>query len=289
MRLAAGPVVGGGMRHGTVAEAVILARMPEQTAPLDERNAAFWDELCGSSLARSLGITDASAESLARFDAAYMSHYPYLARYLDHPLDGRPVLEVGLGYGTLSGELIARGADYHGLDIARGPVEMVRHRWRLAGGADAEERVLQGSALEVPFPDSRFDYVFTIGCLHHTGDLPRAVDEVRRVLRPGGTALVMLYNAYSFRRLVKVGLPARLRSRPSAERVAALYDTNAAGEAAPHTDYVSPAQVRRLFAGFGSVKIDRRNFDGLPYVRREHLLGTVDRILGLDLYITARR
>jgi len=109
------------------------------------------------------------------------------------------------------------------------------------------------------------------------------------VLRPGGTAIVMLYNAYSFRRLIKVGLPSRLKRPPTSDEVAALYDTNSAGEAAPHTDYVSPSQVRRLFAGFASVSIDRRNFDALPYVGRDRLLGNIDRVLGLDLYITARR
>ena len=61
------------------------------------------------------------------------------------------------------------------------------------------------------------------------------------------------------------------------------------GEAAPHTEYVSPFQVRRLFAGFSSVEIDRRNFDSLPYVPRRLLLGTVSHALGLDLYITANR
>ena len=256
---------------------------------IDAGNARFWDELCGSALARSLGIADASPESLRRFDDAYMGHYPYLAGYLDRLRAGEPALEIGLGYGTLSSALMARGADYHGVDIAAGPVEMVRHRWQLAGGSDAERRVVQGSALELPFPDARFGSVFTIGCLHHTGNLPHAVDEVRRVLRPGGTAVVMLYNAYSFRRLMQVGLPARLRTRLSAQQLAALYDTNAAGEAAPHTDYVSPFQVRRLFAGFASVAIDRRNFQGLRYIGRDPLLGTVDRVLGLDLYITATR
>jgi SAM-dependent methyltransferase len=264
---------------------------PAQTSQpaLDDRNAAFWDELCGSSMARTLGITDASAESLRRFDAEYFRHYPYLERYLEHPLEGAEVLEIGLGYGTLSARLMERGASYHGLDIAEGPVEMVRHRWRLAGGEGAEQRIVQGSALEIPFPDAAFDYVYTIGCLHHTGNLPRSVDEVRRVLRPGGTAVVMLYNAYSFRRLIKVGLPSRLKRPPTSDEVAALYDTNSAGEAAPHTDYVSPSQVRRLFAGYASVSIERRNFDGLPYIGRDRLLGTIDRVLGLDLYITARR
>ena len=256
---------------------------------LDDRNAAFWDELCGSAMARKLGITDASPASLRRFDDEYLRHYPYLAHYLEHPLDGAEVLEIGLGYGTLSARLMERGASYHGLDIAEGPVEMVRQRWRRTGGQDAERRIVQGSALAIPFPDAAFDYVYTIGCLHHTGNLPRSVDEVRRVLRPGGAAIVMLYNAYSFRRLIKVGLPSRLKRPRTSAEVAALYDTNAAGEAAPHTDYVSPAQVRRLFAGFASVSIDRRNFDAVPYLGRDRLLGTIDRVLGLDLYITAHR
>ena len=263
--------------------------MPDPTTALDERNATFWDELCGTSMARKLGITDASPESLRRFDEEYLSHYPYLQQYLDLPLAGAEVLEIGLGYGTLSGQLMARGASYHGLDIAEGPVEMARHRWRQAGGQDAERRVVRGSVLELPFPDERFDFVYTIGCLHHTGDLPRAVEEVRRVLRPGGTAVVMLYNLHSYRQLVKVRIPELLDRRRTRDEVAALYDTNAAGDAAPHTDRVSVDQVRRLFAGFASVQIDRRNFDNLRFVRRERLLGTLDRVLGLDLYITARR
>ena len=256
---------------------------------LDERNAAFWDELCGSAMARSLGITDASPASLERFDREYLSHYPYLPQYLDHPLRDAEVLEIGLGYGTLSEQLMQRGASYHGLDIAEGPVNMVRDRWRRTGGQDAESRVLQGSVLELPFADEHFDYVFTIGCLHHTGDLPRAVHEVERVLKRGGTAVVMLYNLHSYRQLVKVRIP-ELRSRArSRDQVAALYDTNTAGDAAPHTDYVSADQVRRLFAGFSDVRIDRRNFDNTRFVSRERLLGTIDRLLGLDLYITARR
>jgi hypothetical protein len=99
----------------------------------------------------------------------------------------------------------------------------------------------------------------------------------------------MLYNLHSYRQLVKVRIPELLDRRRTRDEVAALYDTNAAGDAAPHTDRVSAHQVRRLFAGFAPVQIDRRNFDNLRFVRRERLLGTLDRALGLDLYITARR
>ena len=63
---------------------------PGQTAT-DARNAAFWDELCGSALARQIGVQDASADSLARFDAAYMASYPYLGSYLPDRFDGAQV------------------------------------------------------------------------------------------------------------------------------------------------------------------------------------------------------
>ena len=258
-------------------------------ADLDVRNARFWDELCGSVMARRLGITDASAESLARFDAAYFGRYPYLEQYLPARLDGETVLEVGLGYGALASALVRRGADYHGVDIAPGPVRMVRHRIGLAGVESAERRIRQGSALELPHPDARFDRVYTIGCLHHTGDIPRAVDEVRRVLRPGGTAVVMLYHSHSLRRFVKVTLPALLRRRRSEDQVAAMYDTNRAGEAAPLVEYVSRRDVRRLFRAFSEVRIDVRNFDDTRFIKRRWMLGTVDRLLGVDLYVTAVR
>jgi len=238
--------------------------------------------------------------SLARFDAAYMGHYPYLARYLDDlPVEGRKVLEIGLGFGTVGQLLAQRGADYHGADIAAGPVAMMRDRLRWTGRRD-EGSVLQASALELPWQDDTFDLVVSIGCLHHTGDLPRAVSEVHRVLAPGGTAFVMLYNAHSFRQLVVVPrerLRAARARRSSDERVRAMYDANAAGEAAPHTDFVSRRGVRRLFGAFSSVTAQSQNFDALTpalagrtlTIPREWLLGNVGRVLGLDLYIHARK
>jgi ubiquinone/menaquinone biosynthesis C-methylase UbiE len=267
---------------------------------IDQRNSAFWDELCGTGLARSLGITEITPASLERFDEAYMAYYPYLARYLSElPVEGREVLEIGLGFGTVGQILADRGARYHGADIAAGPVSMMRDRLRWLGRPN-DEAVLQGSALELPWKDASFDVVVSIGCLHHTGDLPRAVSEVHRVLTAGGTALVMLYNAHSFRQLIVVRRE-RLRAirarRSSSERVRAMYDANTAGEAAPHTDFVSRRGVRRLFGAFSNVTIDTQNFDALTrtfrgrtaVIPRERLLGNVARVLGLDLYIHARK
>ncbi len=156
---------------------------PNGQAEIDKANMAFWDELCGSALARRIGVTDSSPESLKRFDDWYMSYYPYLERHIPfETMSGARVLEIGLGYGTVAQRLMEHGADYNGLDIAANPVVMAQHRLRLLG---KQGTVKQGSVLECPSA-TRFDWAITIGCLHHTGDMARAIAEVNRVLKPGG-------------------------------------------------------------------------------------------------------
>jgi len=275
----------------------ILAAVTAQTG-IDAANAGFWDELCGTNLAREIGLTDASPASLARFDQAYFDLYPYLAGYLRaDETAGRRVLEIGLGYGTVA-ELLARaGADYHGIDIADGPVAMARARLTRVPGARPEQ-VQQGSALELPFADTSFDRVVSIGCLHHTGDLARAIAEARRVLRPGGELLIMLYNRRSARRvLLWPVLAARHRvvaGAPTPEEwLRHANDGTADGDSAPHTDFVSVAELRGLLHGMRDVRIDRRSIDRVPLgpleISRARLMRLgVDRVAGLDLYATAR-
>jgi len=276
---------------------------PMTQVTLDSRNTEFWNELCGSQLARSLGITDHTPESLRRFDDAYLALYPYLTPYVTREdLAAKQVLEIGLGYGTLGQYLAARGCRYHGLDVAPAPVAIMRHRLTLVG-QDPGDRIRQGSALSIPYADASFDYVYSIGCLHHTGDLPKAVEEVHRVLRPGGRAIVMLYHRHSLRRFVQLPvrylrncIAGRRRYAGFGETVRAYYDANTEGEAPPHTDFVSRRQVRRsLFKDFSRVRIDTRNCDAYVFLRgrivipRERLLGTLGRVLGTDLYIVATK
>src|SRR5262245_20640242 len=146
---------------------------------ISRKNADFWDELCGTQLARQLGITDKSPASLKRFDDWYLDFYPYLLEHVVlNDMRDKDVLEVGLGYGTVSQRIAEAGARYHGLDIAAGPVAMANSRMRRLG---LPERAVQASILRAPFADSAFDYMVAIGCLHHTGDLRRAIDEAHRI------------------------------------------------------------------------------------------------------------
>jgi ubiquinone/menaquinone biosynthesis C-methylase UbiE len=276
----------------------VTAEPPQQH--LDEANAEFWAELCGTHLARAVGVEDTSAESLARFDRAYMDMYPYLVRYLPWH-SGERVLEIGLGYGTVGQLLAEHGLDYHGLDISPGPVGMMAHRLEMLGVGDAASRVTQGSALAIPHPDGSFDVVVSIGCLHHTGDLARSIEEVARVLRKGGQAMVMVYNSHSLRAaLIRVGMlrtgvwrdPVR-----RAEFVRGLYDADVEGTAAPATEFTSAAGVRRMFADFSEIRVRRENFDNIGVgafgrqlsIRRAVFLDNIARIAGTDLYVTATK
>jgi SAM-dependent methyltransferase len=274
----------------------------------DAANARFWNELCGSSLARSLGIEDDSPQSLRRFDDYYLALYPYL---LDHVgtarMAGQTVLEIGLGYGTLGQKIAEAGATYFGLDVALGPVAMMRHRLRLNGfSGDA----LQGSMLACPIRSESVDQVVSIGCFHHTGDVQRCLDESYRVLRPGGTAAFMLYNRFSYRQWMQWPWPTlkdwaadlRQANRPNAatEEQRRAYDTNAAGTAAPETVFLSVSALRRMLARFSRVQIQKENCTdlalsaripllrkriALPFIPRQRLLPTLGRRLGLDLYV----
>jgi SAM-dependent methyltransferase len=261
-------------------------RMSQQG--IDESNAEFWDTLCGWNLAQRAGITGQGPDDLRRFDELYLGFYPYLERYVPSDFAGKKVLEVGLGYGTLGQLIASRGADYHGADIAAGPVAVMRRRLSWLGRP--EDNVQQASVLELPFADGSFDYVYTIGCLHHTGDLDRSVQEVHRVLVPGGRAVVMLYNRHSLRRarFAAVRLLRGRRGGSLDDELRGVYDAHETGEAAPHTDFVSRAEVRRLFRDFARVKIDVQNFDGYGFgIKREWFLSNLARVVGLDLYIVA--
>ena len=73
---------------------------------LDKLNSEFWEEFCGTNDAVKLGITDSSKKSLQLFDAWYMEFYSYLDKYIPFKkFSGKKVLEIGLGYGTVSAKI----------------------------------------------------------------------------------------------------------------------------------------------------------------------------------------
>lgn len=289
--------------NGTATENSLDQPVAIKDPATDTANAAFWNELCGTQLAKSIGVEDDSAASLKKFDDWYFAFYPYLFHHIPfEDLKGKDVLEIGLGYGTVAQRLAEMDCNYHGLDIAAGPVAMVNHRIQQAG---LEGKAVQGSILEAPFEDASQDYVFAIGCLHHTGDLQKAIQECHRILRPGGKLIFMVYYAYSYRRwygnfsetltyFLKEMVGYRGVVGTSIDKDRAAYDTNSEGTGAPHTDWISVKSLRRLCRDYSAYSAQIENIDnGKPFhnspPRRELLKTKHPRRWGLDLYATATK
>ncbi len=92
------------------------------------------------------------------------------------------VLDVGCGNGNYVAELARR--DH------RGPVVALDQSYGMLTTVATTART-RADAQALPFPDGAFDVVLAIHMLYHVPDWNRAIDELRRVLRPGGIALVL--------------------------------------------------------------------------------------------------
>lgn len=130
--------------------------------------------------------------SYSEFLDWYRAVEPYMFETVARQVwTGRRVLEVGCGQGPLLNHLPQYGAAVVGLDMSEASLRRAAEGARELGNESVT--LLQGDAEKLPFRDNTFDAVVSFGVLHHTPDTDGAVQEVRRVLKPGGTATVMLY------------------------------------------------------------------------------------------------
>jgi SAM-dependent methyltransferase len=136
------------------------------------------------------GWTRAAYDAIYRDDGIRQvgSFYRWLLRLLA-PVRGRRLLDVACGEGALANLARGRcGLDAYGVDLSLAGVQI--------GGAGAASFVA-GSGEGLPFADASFDYVTCIGSLEHFLDMEAGVREMARVLRPGGTAMILVPNTYS--------------------------------------------------------------------------------------------
>jgi len=154
---------------------------------------------------------------------------------------GDRALDLATGTGDIAFALAARGARVVGLDITQRMVE-------LAAAKSQAAEFMVGDMLALPFRAQTFDLVTTGYGLRNVPDLTQAIDEIRRVLKPGGRVLSLDFNrpsnpivrALYLAYLTVVGgmlgwvlhrdpdtyryIPASIRQYPGAEAVARLME-----------------------------------------------------------------
>jgi SAM-dependent methyltransferase len=147
-------------------------------------------------------------------------------RYVGGP--GRRVLDIGCRWGALTRHYL-EGNEVVGIDVDRGALEHAAELGIETVWADAEE--------PLPFPDESFDVVVVGELLEHVRDPARVVDETRRVLRPGGTLVGSVPNAFRLKNRLRFLAGRHPENDPT------------------HLHVFSPQDVRALLSGLGAPSV----------------------------------
>jgi len=106
-------------------------------------------------------------------------------------LAGKFVLDVGCGMGRFADVASRWGATVVGIDLSRA-VEAAQRNI----GTRPNVSIAQANIFELPFRDGTFDFIFSIGVLHHTPNTKAAFDNLPRLLRQNGKIAIWLYTSY---------------------------------------------------------------------------------------------
>lgn len=216
--------------------------------------------------------------TLAFYRAVRSYRYAVHAPWMDSAMRfdsaaGSRVLEIGVGLGSDHYRFAAAGCEMTALDLSR---EHLRHTQRhLALEGHATTAVL-GDAEQMPFANDCFDLVYSMGVLHHTPRTDKALAEVLRVLRPGGTALIGLYHRNSAffwveTLLINGVLRGRLLTRGWRGLLSEIEYRSDPAAAMPLVKVYSRGQIARLLGAFANLQVETHHIQA-PTARLERWL-----------------
>lgn len=161
--------------------------------------AAYWDERI-----HDLAITTHPVGTPGFFqqlDDYRFDKLNYLPRLVDFSsFKGKQLLEVGCGAGIDMVRFARGGAVVTGIDLSTTALDLARKNLE-QNGLGANLRRMNGECME--FADNSFDVVYAHGVLQYTSDTEKMVSEIHRVLKPGGQAILMVYNRISWLNLMR--------------------------------------------------------------------------------------
>lgn len=163
---------------------------------LNEEVETYWNrETCGTGADVTAGLNRFSPEWFAAVEENRYRLEPYIhgvAQFTRH--HGKAVLEIGVGAGTDHLQWARAGCECHGVDLTEAAIETARRHLALHG-FESDLRHLDAEVL--PFADASFDVVYSWGVIHHSDNPGQIIGEIRRVLKPGGLFIGMMYSRRS--------------------------------------------------------------------------------------------
>ena len=168
-------------------------RDQSHTGPTNEDISAYWDSRIHDTV-----LSDDPPGSLgfyAAMDAYRYGRLDYLSALVDFERwRGRDVLDLGCGAGLDAARFARAGGRVVGVDLSAGALAMASDYLGVSG---LKAGLVRADAAQLPFAPASFDLVFCHGVLSFVRHEKAVVAEVRRILRPDGMAILMVYNRRS--------------------------------------------------------------------------------------------
>ena len=169
-------------------------------ADLVSRIAAYWDEHIHDLSITTYPVgTPEFFRQLKEYRYEKLNYLPRLVQFSAHK--GKNVLEVGCGAGIDLVRFAGGGAKVVGIDLSMTAIDLACKNFEQSG-QNANLSVMNGECMQ--FADNTFDVVYAHGVLQYTADSAKMIEEIHRVLRPGGQAILMVYNKYSWLNLMRM-------------------------------------------------------------------------------------
>lgn len=183
-----------------------LPQSPNQHHAWQEANRAWWEaNPMRYDFSESLVAVEFSREFYQEIDRRFFSDVRTFMPWSSVPFDpllnfeslkNKDVLEVGVGSGS-HGQLIApHCGSYTGIDLTDYAIKSTSKRFQqfLTPTDLNRVRLRQMDAEEMDFANDSFDLIWSWGVIHHSAHTRKILEEFRRVLKPGGTAVIMVYH-----------------------------------------------------------------------------------------------
>ena len=205
---------------------------------------------------------------------------------------GEEVLEIGGGMGTDLAQFARNGARVTDIDLSGGHLALAQENFRLRG---LQGRFIHHDAERLPFDDNSFDVVYSNGVIHHTPNTKGLVDEIYRVLRPGGRCIIMVYAENSLHywgvQVGLLGLRNGLLETSSVGDIMSRSVEMTANDARPLVKVYTKRRLRQLFNRFTDISIVQRQLTApeLPSFARWIPLDLAGKIAGWNLVLKASK
>ncbi|MBM3948371.1 MAG: class I SAM-dependent methyltransferase [SAR202 cluster bacterium] len=234
-------------------------RVVEEQA-IKKKVAEFWDLApCGSFASH---VQPGELEFFVEVERYREANQSFVRHLVDfRRFAGLGMLEVGCGLGTDLLCAASLGANTVGMDLSLRSAGLARRHFQLKR---MPGDFLRADAERLPYKDGSFDVVYSFGVLHHTTDTQAAINECRRVLKPGGTLVLMLYNRTSWYVHVEpylVSLKRLMLRQPTLvggmDKTEVIRRHDGAGN--PLGKAYSPSEIKEMLSGFERTKLAIRH------------------------------